>query len=140
MLQELRRRSTAKKLGIVPTLPLPQFRCSDVAVPDLEDSRTRSFWCLVPCYQDTLPLKTPSPKPWGSSHLLQTEKAHVTQKVEKSVVFLRGKTPIPGTRRFRAETLGLATCPKGSQNSTGSSRFESLEQGYRFLFFQFCLF
>ena len=37
----------------------------------------------------TYPLKLPAP--WGSFHLLQTEIAHVTQKVTKSFVFLRGK-------------------------------------------------
>ena len=53
----------------------------------------------------TYPLKLPAP--CGSSHLLQTLLAHVTQKVEKRFVFLRGKKGIP-PKKTGSSFLGKA--------------------------------
>ena len=62
-----------------------------------------------------LPLKTPSP---GEVNLLQTEKAHVTQQVENSFVFLRGKPWF----QTGAWEFFLGLLPKTASPSEASAR------------------
>ena len=72
-------------------------------------------------FHENLPLKTPSP---GEAFIFYRHVAHVTQKVEKSCVFLRGKKRETDPKTMRSERSdpgreGLLFLLQGSRSIDG---------------------